>query len=337
VGQALQQESTTFAEFLAALDIDTATLADGLATLVRSQLIVRQPATESRPESYVLTAKGRDLEQVVADLDEWSARWVTVPTPGELAVENSLPDAEAPARGSDIEISLLGTFEVWVGGTRVTDISIGAQRLLVLLALNGRAVNRGSIAGRLWPDATEEHAGDSLRALLSRFDSTAKGAVISSASGVALSDHVTVDLRRARLIANRLVLLDSAGPESDVAVESILLLSRPLLPDWYDDWVVAEAEDWRQLRASALEAAARLLIDRGRLAEAAGAARAAMSVEPLRESATATLIRVHLAEGNLAEASRAFSRFRSTLHDALGLTPSAHLLALMQSVTGASR
>ena len=338
VGQALQQESTTFAEFLAALDIDTTTLADGLASLVRSQLMVREPATDAQPESYVLTAKGRDLEQVVVDLDEWSTRWVmTVPTPGELAVEKSPADADAPPRGSDIELSLLGTFEVWVGGSRVTDISIGAQRLLVLLALNGRAVNRGSIAGRLWPDATEEHAGDSLRALLSRFDSTAKGAVISSVSGVALADYVTVDLRRARLIANRLVLLDSAGPEADVAVESILLLSRPLLPDWYDDWVVAEAEDWRQLRASALEAAARLLIDRGRLAEAAGAARAAMGVEPLRESATATLIRVHLAEGNLAEAWRAFSRFRSTLHDALGLTPSAHLLALMQSVTSTSR
>ena len=334
VGQALLQERTTFSEFLAALDIDKETLADGLAALVRSQLMVRRPATASQPERYVLTDKGRDLDRVVADLDEWSARWVmTVPTPGELAVESSPADAESPARESDIEVSLLGTFEVWVGGTRVTEISIGAQRLLILLALNDRAVNRGSIAGRLWPDTTEERAGDSLRALLSRFDSAARGAVISSASGVALADHVTVDLRRARQVANRLVLLDAEGPEGDIAVESILLLSRPLLPDWYDDWITAEAEDWRQLRASALEAAARLLIARGRLGEAAGAARAAMNVEPLRESATATLIRVHLAEGNLSEATRAFSRFRSALHDALGLSPSVHLLALMRGLT----
>jgi DNA-binding SARP family transcriptional activator/DNA-binding HxlR family transcriptional regulator len=333
VGQALRQDSTTFTEFLAALDIDKETLADGLATLVRSQLMERHPATASRPEGYVLTAKGRGLKQVVADLDEWSSRWVmAVPTPGELAVESTPTDTERPAPESDIEVSLLGTFEVWVGGARVTDISLGAQRLLVLLALSDRAVNRASLAGLLWPDASEEHAGDSLRATLSRFDSAARGAIVSSASGVALADHVTVDLRRARLIANRLVLLDSSGPDSDVTIESILLLSRPLLPDWYDEWVLTEAEDWRQLRVSALEAAARLLIARGRLAEAAGAARAAMKVEPLRESATATLIRVHLAEGNTSEALRAFSRFESALDEALGLTPSEHLLRLMEGV-----
>jgi DNA-binding SARP family transcriptional activator/DNA-binding HxlR family transcriptional regulator len=338
VGQALLQDRATFTEFLSALDIDQDTLADGLATLVRSRLMDRHPATASRPETFELTAKGRDLERVVADLNEWSARWVmTVPTPGELAVEGPAdaesPDAEGPAPDSDIELSLLGAFELWIGGSRVVDMAPGAQRLLALLALGDRAVNRVSLAGRLWPSASEEHAGDSLRAMLSRLDPAAREAIVSSASGVALADQVTVDLRRARRIAHRLVVLDTAGPDADVAIESILLLSRPLLPDWYDEWVVTEADDWRQLRVSALEAAARLLIARGRLAEAAGAARAAMKVEPLRESATATLIRVHLAEGNRSEALRAFTRFRSGLHEGLGLEPSEHLLRLMEDVT----
>ena len=333
VGQALLNDRTTFGEFLAALDIDKTALADGLATLVRSGLMRRYPATTSQPEGFGLTAKGRDLERVVVELDQWSSRWdMAVPTPGELSVEGAPTEEDDPGPGTDIELSLLGTFELWVGGNRVAEMSPGTQRLLAMLALSERAVNRVALAGRLWPDASEEHAGDSLRALLSRFDAAAKGTIVSSASGIALADNVTIDLRRARLIANRLVLLDSSGPDSDVTIESILLLSHSLLPDWYDDWILAEAEDWRQLQMTALEAAARLLITRGRLAEAAGAARAAMKVEPLRESAHATLIRVHLAEGNQAEALRVFNRFQSALGAALGMQPSEHLLKLIEEV-----
>ena len=114
---------------------------------------------------------------------------------------------------------------------------------------------------------------------------------------------------------------------------AVAILSAELLPDWYDDWVIAEAEDWRQLRMNALEALAGLLIERGRLADAAGAARAAMKVEPLRESAHAALIRVHLAEGNQSEALRVFDRYRVLLGSALGLRPTERLNELVQAIS----
>jgi DNA-binding SARP family transcriptional activator len=107
-----------------------------------------------------------------------------------------------------------------------------------------------------------------------------------------------------------------------------------LLPDWYDDWVVAEAEEWRQLRMNALEAQARILTQRGRLPEAAVAARAAIKVEPLRESGYAALIRVYLAEGNQSEALRVFDRYRELLDSVLGLTPTSLLSDLVATIRG---
>jgi hypothetical protein len=40
-----------------------------------------------------------------------------------------------------------------------------------------------------------------------------------------------------------------------------------LLPGWYDDWVLIEAQIWRQLRMHALEALALRLADVGRWGE----------------------------------------------------------------------
>jgi DNA-binding SARP family transcriptional activator/DNA-binding HxlR family transcriptional regulator len=232
-----------------------------------------------------------------------------------------------------IEISLLGAFALTVAGESVGPLSIGSQRLLVFLALHDRAVGRAAMAGRMWPDATDERAGISLRSALSRLDAPTREVILTASAGLSLASTVIVDLRLAQLLAARLVQPDAATRSSDLTPESVAILSSELLPDWYDDWVVAEAEEWRQVRMNALEALAAALTERGRLAEAATAARAAMKVEPLRESAHATLIRVHLAEGNQSEALRVFERYRLLLTTALGLEPTERLYELVSSMT----
>ena len=79
-------------------------------------------------------------------------------------------------------------------------------------------------------------------------------------------------------------LLDpTVTPEqSDLNPAAAGTLSAELLPDWDDDWVRLEAEDWRQLRLHALEALAGRLAAAGRCGEAAGAAGAAVRADPLR-------------------------------------------------------
>ena len=54
-----------------------------------------------------------------------------------------------------------------------------------------------------------------------------------------------------------------------------------------------------------------------------------MRVEPLRESARAAVIRVHLAEGNQSEALREFARYRTLLRAELGLEPTEQLHRLV--------
>jgi DNA-binding SARP family transcriptional activator len=74
------------------------------------------------------------------------------------------------------------------------------------------------------------------------------------------------------------------------------------------------------------------LVDVGRWGEAANAAGAAVRADPLRESAHATLIKVHLAEGNQSEAVREFTSYRVLLHADLGLEPTPQLCRLVQGL-----
>ncbi len=141
-----------------------------------------------------------------------------------------------------------------------------------------------------------------------------------------------MDLHNARATAHRLLVPGASLEVRDMDEAAIASLSADLLPDWYDDWAVIETEEWRQLRLHALEALAGSLVAAGRFGDAAAAAVAAVRAEPLRESAHAALIRVHLAEGNQSEALRAFERYRVLLDAELGLEPTPRLVGLVHDL-----
>jgi DNA-binding SARP family transcriptional activator len=68
----------------------------------------------------------------------------------------------------------------------------------------------------------------------------------------------------------------------------------------------------------------------GRYGEAIDAAMAAISAEPLRESAQRALLEAHLAESNLSEARRCFITYRNLVRRELGVEPSVELAALVR-------
>jgi len=364
VRESMLRGITRFSDFRLSLGVAPDLLAARLDDLVSAGVL-----EVSETSDYVLTPKGWDLEPTISALSSWSERWPTptspsgtpqqpatipaagahgIPTPAPalapapapldpaidaLIVDAAPTDPTDPAAPVVIEISLLGSFRLRVGGESVGPLSVGSQRLLVFLALNDRAVGRAAMAGRMWPEASDERAGISLRSALSRLDTATREAILTASAGLSLADTVIVDLRSAQALAYRLLSPSDSLRNADLTTASVTALSSELLPDWYDDWVVAEAEDWRQLRMNALEALADQLIETGRLADAAGAARAAMKVEPLRESAHATLIRVHMAEGNQSEALRVYERYRALLELALGLEPTARLSGLVEHLS----
>src|SRR5215218_9366955 len=224
-------------------------------------------------------------------------------------------------------VLLLGRFGLWRDVAPV-GLAPASQRLLAYVALAGRAVRRDLAAGALWPAVSEKSAHGSLRAALARLGGRAPGLLRAEGADVALVAGVDVDLHDAQLIARRL-LADAGTVGPDRAAAAIAGLSVELLPGWYEDWALVEAEDWRQLRLHALEAAAGVLAGAGRFGEAVAAARAAVAADPLRESPRAALIAVHLGEGNQSEALRELERYRLRLDAALGLEPTARLRALL--------
>ena len=95
-----------------------------------------------------------------------------------------------------------------------------------------------------------------------------------------------------------------------------------LLPDWSDDWVLAERERFRQLRLHALETACGRLVRAGDFGQAVEVCLAAVADEPLRESAQRELINLYLAEGNRIDALRQYEAFRLLIGEELGIEPS---------------
>jgi DNA-binding SARP family transcriptional activator len=228
-----------------------------------------------------------------------------------------------------IEVDVLGPLRVRHDREEILGLSVGTKRLLAFLALRPRGA-RLAISGEMWPDVTERRASDSLRSALTRLEDSIKPAITMTPAGLSLAPGVRVDLYAAQECARRLLQPGSSPTAEDLSTRAIEAFASRILPDWYDEWVLSEVEDWRQLRLHALEAQAELLIEQGNLRAAAWAARAAMRVEPLRQSAIVSLITVHLAQGNQSEALRDFDIYTELLQRELGLEPTAILTDLVR-------
>lgn len=230
-------------------------------------------------------------------------------------------------------LRLLGSFAIITRGEAADDARPGEQRLIVLLALHNRVISRSAIAGMLWPESSTPHAALRLRSTITRLDSAGRSVVEVTPGGLRLTATCGVDYRDARAFAEG--LLEREHPSRSVTSAqtraAIALLCLELLPDSYDDWVLAEAEDWRLLRAAALESLTATLSATDQPHLAMGAARAAIRNEPLRETAQAALIRLHLVAGNQSEAMRVYERYCDTLDDALHVSPSPILTALVSA------
>jgi SARP family transcriptional regulator, regulator of embCAB operon len=240
-----------------------------------------------------------------------------------MATFESLPGADG-----DFMVMLLDGFGLF-WGRALLRVPRASQRLVAFLALHSGMVRRAAVAGSLWPNASERHAYANLRQALARLQSTARKALAASKLELGLAEGVTVDIRHARALACRLLDPALTLEQSELGTAAVGVLSAELLPDWYDDWALLEAEDWRSLRLHALEALAGRLTAAGRWGEASGAARAVVRAEPLRESGHAALIQVHMAEGNQSEAVRQFASYRALLRAELGLEPTARLRRLV--------
>ncbi|MGH3548598.1 MAG: AfsR/SARP family transcriptional regulator [Pseudonocardiaceae bacterium] len=138
-----------------------------------------------------------------------------------------------------------------------------------------------------------------------------------------------VDLQQIRDECRRPV---QSRPSSHGITDHLALvdaLTRELLPDWSEDWLLFERQRWHQFRLRTLENLAAQQHAEERYLDAVQTALAAIAIEPIRETAHRILIEVHLAEGNTASAVKHYQHYRQLLQHELGVVPSAQMNQLV--------
>jgi len=217
-------------------------------------------------------------------------------------------------------LHLMGAFTLQVDGTRI-HLGRREERLLAFLAMHGPC-HRPFVAGSLWPNSDEARALSNLRAAVLKVRQAAREVLEVDGSTLSLSPSVVVDLVELVESVEQVVHHETLDGER----AEHLLGTGVLLPGWYDDWVMFERERLHHRRVRALEVLAVQELETGHADLALAAARDAVALEPLRESAHRLLIRAHLALGNRALAVTVLAHYQRDLARDLHIEPSPELL-----------
>ncbi len=231
-----------------------------------------------------------------------------------------------------LTLSLISDFELRCDG-RLVEMPPSSQRLVCFLALRNRALRRSYVSSTLWLDSSEARAKASLRSSLWRVPSPGGLDIIcASNTHLQLNPCLNIDLNVIIDRAHAVIDGDAAIPDMVEVARDLCSFGDDILPGWYDDWVIMERERFRQLRLHALDQLGEQLLSSGRYADASQVGLSCVQAEPLRETAHRLLVRVHLREGNIAEALRQYWRLAGLLRDELGVHPSAAMEDLVRDL-----
>jgi DNA-binding SARP family transcriptional activator len=233
------------------------------------------------------------------------------------------------------ELRLLGRFDLT--GTRASLLGQAGQRLLALIAVRRGAVARWQAAQVLYPDASEAQAASNLRAVLWRMQRGCPSILDATTTEIRMPPRLRVDYWSVVPLAQRLLRGTLALGASELAEALQANLRDDLLPGWPEPWLVPERERFHQLRLHAMEALCSRLTTCGWFGAAVDVGLAAVSADPLRESARCVLIDAYVAEGNACEALRQFGAFRALLEAELGLEPTDALRRRLPSAWACGR
>ena len=118
------------------------------------------------------------------------------------------------------------------------------------------------------------------------------------------------------------------------ALIATTIARRPFLTGEDAPWVMTRRERLREILVRALDCRVEALIWNGELALAQDQARAAVDLEPFRESGYRRLMQVLVKRGDRAEAVRIYNDCKRRLAEELGVAPSDETESLMRTVVG---
>ncbi|MDQ5894395.1 MAG: family ATPase [Actinomycetota bacterium] len=247
---------------------------------------------------------------------------------------------------TDPRITLCGRLTVTWDGDELGESLPGRQGRLLFayLALNrNRPVRRDELVEALWADEGLPSGGEALLAPpLSRLRKALGPGRLEGRSELSLTlgEEAWVDWEAAQAGIERSRELEVDGDHRgafEAAGEAERILSGGLLPGLEAGWIDEYRNELEDLRLQALEMIARSGSHLGDAERARGerAARVAVEAAPFRESARTALIEVIEAQGNIAEALRAYEDFRILLRDELGTFPAPELSAVYERLLNA--
>jgi SARP family transcriptional regulator, regulator of embCAB operon len=230
----------------------------------------------------------------------------------------------------------------WLDGSALP----GRQGRIVLayLALCHHPVSRDLLADLVWRDALTASWERDLSAVVSKvraaLDSVDLGSRLRGALGcyeLQLPPDSRVDVEDAfRFVEDaesawRVGNCDIALPAAATAAN---LARRPFLPAERGLWVERRRDDLRAALLRALDVLAQGLAGGPYGHDALRYAQEAVAVDPYRETSYVHLMRLHMSQGNRAEALRAYEQCRAILAHDLGVTPSAQTEVVYREVLG---
>lgn len=240
-------------------------------------------------------------------------------------------------------IELLGGLRVRLGKRTITRFR--TQKTAALLAHLAyhldRLHPREVLIEMLWPEAPSQEAGrKSLSVALSSLRSVLEPPGIAPQS-VLTADAQRVGLRRAVVttdVAEFESWLDHADrAETDAGRYELLnkavsLFSAPLLPGYYEDWIVPAQERLAARYFTALRTLTRGSETRGDLLAAADYARQAVVADPLNEEAAHDLIRLLIASGQTSKAVHQYNELVRIIEAEIGGRPPSRTRDLVAPV-----
>ena len=246
-----------------------------------------------------------------------------------------------------VRLRLLGRMGIehgqrWLDGSTLP----GRQGRIVLayLALCHYPVSREELADLVWPDALTAAWERDLSAVVSKvrtaLDSVDLGTLLRGALGcyelqlpptsrVDVEDAVRFveDAESAWRVGHRDVALPAAATAANLA-------RRPFLPAERGLWIERRRDDLRATLLRALDLLAQGLTGGPYQNDALSYTKEAVALDPYRETSYVQLMRLHMSQGNRAEALRAYEQCRAILAHDLGVTPSSQTEAVYREVLG---
>ena len=223
---------------------------------------------------------------------------------------------------STLHLQLLGDFRLALDETPITTLNTARlQALLAYLVLHRDALQlRQHLAFLFWPDSPEAQARTNLRKLYHLLRKA-----LPQADRFLSADARTLSWRPEAAFTLDVAEFEEAlarAASVDSLQAALALYRGDLLPSCYDDWIVPVRERLRQACIAALERLTQLLERRRDCRTAIRCAQLLLQQDPLNEATYRCLIRLHVLNGDRAEARRVYQTCVEVLHRELDAEPS---------------